>query len=355
MKEIPRRMVLAVGFSVGLVLAIAYVAARFVNSRGRAPAAVSRPPLILRREMITLALTMPPGGTDYDTAEVIWIRSLEEEPSAQPPRESPIIPLDFAGTKHLAPLPTGIYRCTLKSRSGARIRDFALSASLVLRAKATPTVLSLPPSLSRTYIGWAGSTIDPRQPGDPTGFFCGVHLDLRKNTGEVSLAFLPLHREQSLRYGDLKPRPDTVWPISNLFLEDPVSLAFDCPLSHADYRMVLLAADGRVTLLPELILPEDERQQSELLGRMRTLIQVQARNAAKNPDWFDPRYVQLPAQQLPNNENLASRDQFARHLAKLSRTPVKSIDLGSQVTVHRSGRDLWEVQVESIEGGAVRP
>jgi hypothetical protein len=307
-------------------------------------------PIILRRKLADLALSMPAAGTDYETAEVVWVHSLEEEPLALPLGRNTFIPLDFKGAKRLV-LPTGVYRCTLKGRNVARVRDFDLITALVLHARGERSaVVSLPPSLSRTFVGFAGSAVDPQSPDGPTGFFCGIDLNLRKNTGDLLLSFLPLQREQVLQYPDLKPRPDTVWPISNLFLEDPVSLAFDCPLSHADYRMVIHAADGRVTLLPELIVPDDERQQNELLNRMRALIQAQARNAAGKPDRFDPHYLHLPMQQLPNYENLVSRDHFARHLTRLARTAVKPIELGAEVTVRQDGQQLWEVHVGSLYG-----
>ncbi len=313
--------------------------------------------ITLPREMACLDLTMPVVGTDYDMAEVIWLRALDEEPLALPLGRSSFVPLDFHDTKRLAPLPTGIYRCTLKSQDGARIREFDLSPELALHARkdpSAPMVVTLPPSLSRTYVGFAGSAAESGQAGGSTGFFCGINLKLRKNTGELLLAFRPLLREQSVRYSDLKPRPDTVWPISNLFLQDPVSLSFDCPLSHGDYRVVFRAADGQFTAQPELVLPEDGLQKKELFGRMRALIQVQARNAAANPDLFDARYARLPVQQLPNYENLLSFDHFARHLGRLSRIPAKPIELGSQITVRQAGQSSWDVHVDSIYGEPTR-
>jgi len=182
-----------------------------------------------------------------------------------------------------------------------------------------------------------------------------INLNLRKNTGDLLLAFRSLQSEQSVRYSDLKPRPDTVWPISNVFLQDPVSLAFDCPLSHVDYRMIIYAADGRFTVLPELVLPEDEGQQKELLGRMRALIQLQARKAAERPDFFDPRYTRLPVQQLPNYENLLSITNFARHLTRLSHAPTTPIDLGSQITVRQAGPSSWDVHVDRIREELIHP
>ena len=315
-------------------------------------------PVALSRKMAGVALTIPALGTDYDIAEIVWVRSLDEEPLALPLGRNAYVPLNFAGTKRLEPLPTGIYRCTLKGRSDARVRDFDLSPELALGTKkdaSTPTVLDLPPSLPRTYVGFAGFAADPEQTDRTTGFFCGINVNLRKNTGDLLLAFRPLQHEQSVRYSDLKPRPDTVWPISNLFLQDPVSLSFDCPLSHVDYRMMVYAADGRFTVQPELILPDDERQQKELLGRMRALIQIQARKAAERPNFFDPQYAHLPVQQLPNYENLLSLNNFVRHLTRLSRTPAVPIDLGSQITVRQAGSFSWNVHVDSIHSEPPHP
>lgn len=309
-----------------------------------------RDPVVLSREMACFALAMPTVGTDYDFAEVAWLRPLDNEPLATASGAPALIPLDFNGMKRLAPLPSGVYTCTLKGRGAARIRDFHLRPELALRPNKDQSLsssVSLPPSLSRTYIGFAGSAADSQQSGGSTGFFCGVSINLRKNGGELLLAFRPLENEQSLRYADLKPRPDTFWPISNLFLQDPVSLAFDCPLSYVDYRMVLHAADGRFTLLPELVPPEDGGQQRELLERMRALIRAQAHSAAGNPGSFDSRYARLPVEQLPNFENLLSPNHFARHLARLSRTPATMIELGSQITVQREGQSSWDTHIRS--------
>ena len=315
-------------------------------------------PVVLSRETADLALAMPIVGTDYDIAEIVWVRSLDEEPLALPLGKNAFVSLNFTAIKKLAPLPTGVYRCVLRGRGGARIQDFDLCRELALpggKARSANAILSLPPSLPRSYVGLAGFAANPPPALGSTGFFCGITFDLRKNTGELSLAFRPLQNQQSVRYRDLKPRPDTVWPISNLFLEDPVSLAFDCPLSHVDHRMVIFASDGRFTILPQLILPEDERQKKDLLGRMQALIQVQARQGIENPEFFDSQYARLPAKQLPNYDNLLSVDNFARHLARLSRAPTKPIDLGSQITVRQAGPAAWNVHVDSIAGEPAHP
>jgi len=315
-------------------------------------------PIQLSRERAAFALAMPSVGTDYDLAEFTWLRPLEEEPLAVPLGGPVSIPLDFSEIKRLAPLPTGLYRCTLKGRGGAHIRNFDVRPSVALRMAADPSnanIVSLPPTLSRTYIGFAGSAADPDRSGGSIGFFCGVRLDLRKNFGEVLLAFRPLESDQTLRYTDLKPRPDTVWPTSNLFLQDPVSLSFDCPLSYADHRLMLQAADGRFTLLPELVLPEDAQQRLALLDRLRALIRTQARRAAAKPGDFDPRYAQLPLEQLPNYENLLSPNHFARHLERISRTRMTTTELGSQITVRQAGAGSWKAHVDSIVWNSTTP
>jgi hypothetical protein len=203
--------------------------------------------------------------------------------------------------------------------------------------------------LPRFYVGFAGLAADPQQGGGPaTGLFCGVSIHLRKNSGDLLLASRPLENAQAVRYSDLRPRPDTVWPVSNLFLEDPVSLAFDCPLSHVDHRMLLSGADGRFTILPQMILPEDERQQRDLFGRMRTLLQAQVRNAAARPDFYDSRYLRLPAQQLPNYENFASFANFTRHLTRMSQASAHPIDLGAQLSLQKLGPNGWKARVDRL-------
>ena len=304
-------------------------------------------PVVARRETSAFSLNMPRGGSDYDTAELSWVRPLEEQPLASPPAESFSVPLSFAASMLVPSVPTGIYRLVLKSNSPERIRDFTLAPAVAVRAQTRRApAISIPPSLSRTYVGFAGSTLDQRSTDGPTGFFCGVNVNLKKNWGELALTFQPLHRAQTVRYGNMLPRPDTLWPITNLFLEDPARLAFDCPLSHADHRMILLAVDGRITLAAEPIAPESEQQQTEMLARMKTLIQAQVRKSRQDPHLFDPRYLNLPAEQLPNYDNLASRENFSRHLGRIIRTPVKPLELGVEVTVRRDSDNTWGVAVE---------
>jgi len=79
-------------------------------------------PTVLSRETASVALAMPTMGTDYDVAEIVWLRAPDEEPLALPLGRNAFVPLNFTGIKRLAPLPTGIYRCTLKGRSDARVK-----------------------------------------------------------------------------------------------------------------------------------------------------------------------------------------------------------------------------------------
>ena len=307
-------------------------------------------PIVLHRQMAGLCLNMPNGGTDYDSAEITWVRSLDEEPRATPPKHGQSVLLNFKTAGSCVSLPTGIYKLTLKSRTPARIREFVLAPELALRQRGehpeSPSVsISLPPSLSRTYTGFGGASMTPQSAEGPTGIVCGLNINVRDSSGDFILVFQPLDREQTLRYGTLKPRPDTIWPITNLFLEDPVRLAFDCPLSHADHRMTIFAADGRISLVPTFIAPENDRQQSDMFDRMRALIQAQVRTAGQKSAWFDPRYLNLPAEQLPNFANLLSRERFAWHLSRIARNPVKPFELGSRVTVRLIGGGMWDVQV----------
>jgi hypothetical protein len=295
-----------------------------------------------------VVLRIPPGGSDYDFAEFSWRGPLADQPLATPPAEPPQFALDFPREKEIA-LPTGRYRLVIRSRTPDRVRDFGLHPGVTAGA-GTPEI-ALPVSLSRSYTGLAGHTPDPQDGKYPIGFFCGFSIDVRSNRGTALLAFESLRRVQTVTYATLRPRPDTVWPVSNLYLADPAHLTFDCPLSHADHRITLDLADGRATVLPEIILPEDPRRTREALERMRKLIRAQAAETARRRAWFDPRYVDLPVARLPNQENLESEQRYARHLARIAASPARPIEVGAQVSV-RHGRDgAWSVQV----GPAVAP
>ena len=292
----------------------------------------------------TLRLTMPEGGTDYDLLEAAWVRPLPDEPSATAPARIFSVSLDSNSPPHSLTLPTGSYRLTVKSRTPQRVRDFVLNPALAIRP--ADNAVSLPPSLCRTYVGFAGTATDPND--GVTGLLCGLNISLQQNTGQLVMAFPPLKGGQTWRYATLRPRPDTVWPVGNLFLEDPGHLSFDCPLSYVDHRVLLLAADGLVTLLPEVIAPEDQRQQTDMLARMKLLLPAQARRSKQQPEAFDPRYLGLRIEELPNYQNLSSREQYARHLARLAKIVTRPIELGAQLNVRGESSHGWEVQVTRI-------
>lgn len=310
-----------------------------------------REPIALARETSPVALAMPSRGTDYDIAEIVWLRALDSEPLALPLGKSAFVPLDFQGVKQLGNLPTGIYHCVIKGRDQTRTQDFDLCPELLLtpvKEHTAAKVVSLPPALPHKYIGFAGFAANPPPDTGWTGFFCGLELDLRGNSGNLSLTFRPLPATEATRYDDLKPRPDTMWPISGVFLKDPVSISFDCPLSHIDHRVTLSASDGQFTLLPEMIRPEDERQRKETFARMKNLIANQSKYAQEHPDDFDPRFSRVPLQKLPNFDYLGSLDAFSKHLLRLSRVPAKPIELGSEVTVLQVSETLWRARIDRI-------
>jgi hypothetical protein len=312
-------------------------------------------PLTLPRETARISLAMPASGTDYDTLAIEWLQPLDGEPRATPPSQPQVVPLTFKRSKICEPLPTGFYRLVLQSRTPERIADFVLIPSLVLRATASqspPPSFSLPPSISRSYTGLADSAPDPQDDEYPVGFFCGVNIDVRRNSGEAILAFQSLRREQTLRYTSLRPRPDTVWPVTNLYLADPAHLTFDCPLSHADHRLTLDLADGRATLLAEVLMPDDRDRMREMLERMVSLIQSQAHDSLKHPERFDPRYLKLPVNQLPNYDSLLSLDKYARHLTRIAQSPLRQIEIGAQIVVRHNGRSGWSVNVVPQAGPA---
>ena len=99
-------------------------------------------------------------------------------------------------------------------------------------------------------------------------------------------------------------------------------------------------------LFPRFVAPESDRQQSELLARMKALLQLQTKQSANNPGWYDPRYLNVPAERMPNYENLSSPAVFAQHLARRARILETQIELGSRVVVLHSGADDWLIRPE---------
>lgn len=313
-----------------LALAVFVAVGMFALQRRPAP----RTPPVLIRASAPVVLRMPDGGSDYDLVEFGPLDG------GSPAAEPLIFPLDFEREKTVA-VPVGRHRVVIKSRTPDRIRDFVLNPALAAGTGAPE--IALPPTLSRDYTGLADQTTDPQD--GPIGFFCGFSIDVRGNRGTAILAFEPLQRARTLRYTDLHPRPDTVWPVTNLFLADPAHLTFDCPLSHADHRVTLDLADGRATVLAELVAPEDPQRIAEARERMRKLILAQARDVAGHRAWFDPRFVDLPPAKLPNAESLESDELYARHLARIAGSPPRLIEVGAQVSVGHRRDGAWSVKV----------
>ena len=298
------------------------------------------------RKTALLKLKKSDAGVDYDTAQTDWIRPLANEPFATPRQQSETFDLNAPA---IPPMPTGVYRIILKNGNHPqRIRDFVLVQEIEL-TNTRGTSLSLPSSLARDFIGVPG-VIHGLQPGDaPVGFFCGLHVNIQENRGCMLMAFRSL-KEEKVRYADLQPRPDTCWPISNLYLENPARLEFDCSLNHADYRVTLETVDGRVTVLPRFIMPETEQQRTDMLERMKALIRTQAMESGSAssdlPAGYDPGFKNLPPEEMPNFRNIASMEQFQRYLERISINGTKRIEIGAQVSVRRPRGQVWEFQLE---------
>jgi len=304
--------------------------------------------ITLVRQRADLSVELPPGGTDYDSIELLWLHPLDNQPAASMLEPVRVVPLDFSGRKSLTGLATGIYQVTLKSRTPDRIAPFILQHTLTITDERTLPVLSIPSSLSRTYIGFGHSTsYTPTEEGRYAVVF-GVNLNVRKNSGELLVDFKSLRRDQTFEYADLRPRPDCFWPIGNLSVTDPGRITFDCPLFYADHRMTLNAADGRITLNTELIMPSDDRELWDMLSRMRDLLNGQARKAARDPSWFDPRFINQPLDRLPSNDDLLSRDRYSRHLARVATARKQTIELGARLGLRMDAEDSWDIQLTRV-------
>ena len=314
------------------------------------PVAIAQPALEVR-ESATLCLAMPAGGTEYSTLEAAWLRPLDGESG---PAETPqvrSIPLQFEGVKRLTGLQDGIYKLTLKGKFPERIRDCVLAPDLAVRSRdrgsaSPPPSVCLPERLAGAYIGYAGIAAEPKPGESPVGTFCGIAIDLEGNRGELMVSFEPIERDRTFLHRDLRPRPDGVWPIGNLFLESPSRLAFDCPLNHGDYRCFLDRTDGHITFHARIVPPETDSQRAELLTRMRLLIRNQVRASAQAPGWYEPRFLNQPAERLPAYEKLSSPDRFEQYLTKMALIPDTKVELGGRITAnHPSGEGLWRIRV----------
>ena len=318
--------------------------------------------ITLIRETAPLRLKCAATGVDYDTLEADWLHPLAGQPCARPLHDRETFPLDSPLPESREPLvlPTGCYRLVLKSkRAPERIRDFVLAPEVQLQAGGSirNSTLPLPPSLAGRLIGIAG-TIPAAEPNDPpVGAFCGLDINLKENRGSMLVAFHPL-KEQSIGYAEMQPRPDNCWPISNLFLENPGRLEFDCPLNHADYRVILENVDGRITVQTHLVLPENEQQRADLLARMLELIRVQSLQSGSSvmavPAGFDPNFSNARMEDLPNYKNLASPSEFRRHLDRLALSASKPIALATRIAVHHPANRPWEFGAEPARGNRTK-
>jgi hypothetical protein len=291
--------------------------------------------------------------TDYDTLDVEWLHPLSDEPLATGPGGKQTVRLPLPPGGQTLKLPTGTYRLTLKSRGSHRIRDFVLASAVDLRASSSGggaetnngISLPLPPSLSGEYIGFAGY-VEPRESDPPIGIFCGLRVDLRTNSGELFAAFLPVNQAKNLHFADLKPQQDTIWPLSNLYLEDPARLAFDCPISYVDHRVELDFGDGRAVVTPRVLIPEGDREQRKMWSRMQALLEAQVRDGARRRQLFDPSFSDTSFRRLPAFPILETFDRYASHLATLAATPVSTFELGTVARIRLLGNGDWKAETE---------
>ncbi|HEV7401640.1 MAG TPA: hypothetical protein VGO11_01890, partial [Chthoniobacteraceae bacterium] len=220
------------------------------------PPVAPLPPMLVEPRLATLSFHIPPEGTDYDSAELEWLKPLEGESAPAAPPAGFAIPL--TGIMPSCQMLSGYYRLTFKNIALKRVGDFVAAAALPVRAD-TPGVFPVPGTMSRRYVGYVGARRGP--PGEaPVAVFCAAQVDVRGGTGEFLLCFDEPKVPLDLDYAGLHPRPDNAWPITNVFLEDAARLSFDCPLSHVDHRVVIDRSDGLTTMLALPVPPEDDRQ-----------------------------------------------------------------------------------------------
>ena len=308
------------------------------------------------RKTAELQLHEPPGGSDYDTVELRWVRPLEDEPLASPRVSSEPIALENIDGKSATPqkirLPTGVYELDLENRKYAeRIHECVFVSELNLR-EGPPEAIALPPSLSRDYAGIGGIVSGQKAGEPPVGFFCGLRLNLKENSGCFLISFQELKEKTVFSYGNLKPRPDTAWPVSNLYLENAGRLSFDCNLNHADYRVTVDAADARVFMVPRYVAPENKEEQENLLDRMKALIAEQVRvrdhGSPSIPAGFDAQFAQRPLEEMPNFKNLNSPEQYQRYLARIAMHPPHAVEIGESVSLTFSPDGQWTPQIKRI-------
>ena len=309
-------------------------------------------PIFLNRQTCTIALKSPRGETDYDLAELVWKRPLSDQPLASRPSSPIQLPLHFTGMAPLPPAPTGVYDLQLKSLTPSHARPFVIARDLVLSGESQnggydqKRAFALPRSLQGAYVGFADSWLDPNSRNSVIGAFLGLRLDWKAKEGELMVVNVRMADKEKFQFGDLRPSPDGVWPISNLQLIDPVTMEFDCPMSFADHHFTLVAADGVVTLKTEFSPPESEAFKIDMFTRMKGIFREQGRNLQKDPNAFDPAFRNTPAHELPSFGTIANPQNFTDHLARLSRTKISIIELGRTVEVRVSEGIRLDVHVE---------
>lgn len=316
------------------------------NERGEI---IVKDPITLTRATARLDLARTPGGCDYTTADLVWKKPLADEPSATPPEEPLRRNLPQQGILAWEGIPTGVYSLVLKGGDPRRVADFVLDPELAITSSShgASGVVSraLPPSLSGCYITYVPTRDLAGASSATTASFYGVRLDIARGTGEVMAALSPVGDGQEITLQQLKPRPDTLWPLSNLILRDPSRAEFDCPLFFVDYHLTLETADAMITLKGEFIPPEDARSQAELLSRMRLLRQRQVQLAASNAGMFEPGSVRADFQRLPFFSVLATPELFGAHLRDRGHHVHSSLDMGRSVIMSRGTGGGWEARL----------
>ena len=308
--------------------------------------------VLLKRETAIVAVAAPPGGVDYEYAELVWRRPLPGQPLATGLPNSPRIPLHVSGVTEFAPSPSGVYDLVLTSSATTHLRPFVLAKDLALQVDAREAgilrnrVFSLPSSLAGSYIGFADSWVDPDRAKAAMGAFLGVRLDWASKTGQMVVINTALKSNQALRFADLRPLPDCVWPVTNLQLIDPVTMEFDCPMAFADYHFTLSAADGVNTLKTEFEAPENEAFKRDLYSRMLHVFNTQRENAKRDPAAFDPSFGRLKTQDLHGFQVLASPQNFAEHLSKRAKKKIATIQMGRVVEVKLGDGQNIDVKVD---------
>jgi hypothetical protein len=314
------------------------------DAQGRATVAE---PVQLVRSVSSFRLEMPAAGCDYAAVELVWKAPHNEEPSATPPATPLSRTLSFRGEQLWEAIPTGTYKLVLKGANPRTVPDFCLDDDLRITKPGRGgdgLTRVLPPTLSGSYITYVPDH-QSSSGREVNASFYGVRLDMAKGTGEVLAAISPIREGAEITLRHLKPRPDTLWPVSNLVLREPVRCEFDCPLFFVDYRLTLSTADGVITIKGEFIPPEDPRSQADLLARMRLLCRQQMQRAFTDATPFAPGSVSSDYQRLPYFSVLANPDVFGQHLRDRRHHVHDLLELGTSVVMTRGNGGAWEARL----------